>query len=35
MQKLEPAVRTLRLLQVIAEGDGLLQAAGKIGLSQA
>src|SRR5258707_9513235 len=34
MQKLEPAVRTLRLLQVIAEGDGLVQAAGKIGLSQ-
>ena len=34
MHKLEPAVRTLRLLQVIAEGDGLVQAAGKIGLSQ-
>jgi DNA-binding transcriptional LysR family regulator len=34
MRKLEPAVRTLRLFQVIAEGDGLVQAAGKIGLSQ-
>jgi hypothetical protein len=34
MRKLEPAIRTLRLLQVIAEGDGLVQAAGKIGPSQ-
>src|SRR5260370_3213510 len=34
MQNLQPAVRTRRLLQVIAEGDGLVRAAGKIELSQ-
>ena len=34
MQTLEPAIRTLRLLQVIAEGHGLVQAAEKIGMSQ-
>jgi DNA-binding transcriptional LysR family regulator len=34
MQKLEPAVRTLRLLQVIAEGAGLVQAASKLRMSQ-
>src|ERR1700746_2329506 len=34
MQRLEPPIRTLRLLQVIAEGHGLVQAADKIGMSQ-
>jgi DNA-binding transcriptional LysR family regulator len=34
MQRLEPPIRTLRLLQVIAEGRGLVQAADKIGMSQ-
>jgi DNA-binding transcriptional LysR family regulator len=34
MQRLEPAIRTLRLLQVIADGHGLVQAAEKIGMSQ-
>ena len=34
MQRLEPPIRTLRLLQVIAEGHGLVQAAQKIGMSQ-
>jgi DNA-binding transcriptional LysR family regulator len=34
MQRLEPPIRTLRLLQVIAEGHGLVQAAEKIGMSQ-
>jgi DNA-binding transcriptional LysR family regulator len=34
MQRLEPAIRTLRLLQVIAESHGLVQAAEKIGMSQ-
>jgi DNA-binding transcriptional LysR family regulator len=34
MQRLEPPIRTLRLLQVIAEGYGLVQAAEKIGMSQ-
>ena len=34
MQRLEPPIRTLRLLQVIADGHGLVQAAQKIGMSQ-
>jgi DNA-binding transcriptional LysR family regulator len=34
MQRLEPPIRTLRLLQVIAEGHGLVQAAARIGMSQ-
>jgi DNA-binding transcriptional LysR family regulator len=34
MQRLEPPIRSLRLLQVIAEGHGLVQAAKKIGVSQ-
>ena len=34
MQRLEPPIRALRLLQVIAEGRGLVQAADKIGMSQ-
>ena len=33
MQRLEPSIRTLRLLRVIAEGYGLVQAAEKIGTS--
>jgi len=31
MQRLEPPIRSLRLLRVIAEGHGLVQAAEKIG----
>jgi DNA-binding transcriptional LysR family regulator len=34
MQRLEPPIRSLRLLQVIAEDHGLVQAAQKIGMSQ-
>jgi DNA-binding transcriptional LysR family regulator len=34
MQKLEPPIRSLRLLQVISEGHGLVQAAERIGMSQ-
>jgi DNA-binding transcriptional LysR family regulator len=34
MQRLEPPIRSLRLLQVIADGHGLVQAAKKIGVSQ-
>jgi DNA-binding transcriptional LysR family regulator len=34
MQRLEPPIRALRLLQAIAEGHGLVQAAKKIGVSQ-
>ena len=34
MQKLEPAIRTLRLLDMIAQGLGLVQAAERIGMSQ-
>jgi DNA-binding transcriptional LysR family regulator len=34
MQRLEPPIRTLRLLQVIADGYGLVQVAQKIGMSQ-
>ena len=34
MQRLEPPIRTLRLLHVIAEGHGLVLAADKIGMSQ-
>jgi DNA-binding transcriptional LysR family regulator len=34
MQKLEPAIRTLRLLDMIAQGLGLVKAAERIGMSQ-
>jgi DNA-binding transcriptional LysR family regulator len=34
MQRLEPPIRTLRLLQVMSEGYGLVQSAEKIGMSQ-